>query len=523
MQIKLNEMNNILKNILLIIIVGNISIAYSGPIILSRNILDGYVDRFNAVDKEEYKTEIPNCKSADFLFENVPLFECPDKNIEEIYYFRWWTFRKHIRNTPNGYVVTEFLPDVGWAGKFNAISCPAWFHYLEARWMYNNKYLTDYTYYWLKGEGNPHHYSFPIADALKQFCLVTGDFALMDSYYSELKANFDKWENMNYDSSIGLFEQIDDRDGMEMSIGGSGYRVTINSYMAAELYALSESAARLGNVKEADLWKNKANKLTNKMFSFLWDRRDSFFKVVSKEKKMQNVREIHGYTPWAYLSVPNKYSEAWKFLMDTRHFFAPYGPTTAEQCHPDFRILYQGHECQWNGPSWPYSTAMTLYALANHLNNDSSYINKSDYLTLMSIYATSQHLISENGERIPWIDENLNPFTGDWISRTMLINAKSVMCGRGRDYNHSSYCDLVISGLIGIRPQNDNTLVVNPLIPNSAWDYFCLDGILYHGRIISVIYDKYGTKYGKGKGLIVFVDGKLVAQSNFVTRLEIEL
>ena len=79
------------------------------------------------------------------------------------------------------------------------------------------------------------------------------------------------------------------------------------------------------------------------------------------------------------------------------------------------------------------------------------------------------------------------------------------------------------SGLIGIRPQNDNTLVVNPLIPNSAWDYFCLDGILYHGRIISVIYDKYGTKYGKGKGLIVFVDGKLVAQSNFVTRLEIEL
>jgi hypothetical protein len=68
---------------------------------------------------------IPNYKTADFMINNVPRFECPDKDLEEIYYFRWWTFRKHIKQTPDGYVISEFLPSVPWAGKYNGINCAA--------------------------------------------------------------------------------------------------------------------------------------------------------------------------------------------------------------------------------------------------------------------------------------------------------------------------------------------------------------------------------------------------------------
>jgi len=46
---------------------------------------------------------------------------------------------------------------------------------------------------------------------------------------------------------------------------------------------------------------------------------------------------------------------------------------------------------------------------------------------------------------------------------------------RGKDYNHSTFCDLVISGLIGLRPQDGNTVTVNPLVPQEQWDWFCLD------------------------------------------------
>ena len=81
------------------------------------------------------------------------------------------------------------------------------------------------------------------------------------------------------------------------------------------------------------------------------------------------MRELHGYTPW-YFNLPGpEKSVAWKQLMDPKGFHAPFGPTTAEQRNPGFAVAYSGHECQWNGPSWPYATAVTLTALANLLNN----------------------------------------------------------------------------------------------------------------------------------------------------------
>ena len=54
------------------------------------------------------------------------------------------------------------------------------------------------------------------------------------------------------------------------------------------------------------------------------------------------------------------YEDMWKQIVDPQGFYAPFGPTTAEQRHPQFSVVYRGHECQWNGPSWPYSTAVTL-------------------------------------------------------------------------------------------------------------------------------------------------------------------
>ena len=37
-------------------------------------------------------------------------------------------------------------------------------------------------------------------------------------------------------------------------------------------------------------------------------------------------------------------------------------------------------------------------------------------------------------------------------------------------YNHSSFCDLVITGLVGLRPRADDLLEMNPLIPAGTWD-----------------------------------------------------
>jgi hypothetical protein len=74
-------------------------------------------------------------------------------------------------------------------------------------------------------------------------------------------------------------------------------------------------------------------------------------------------------------------------------------------------------------------------------------------------------------------------------------------------YNHSSYNNLIITGLCGIRPSEGDSLTINPLIDSSI-GYFCLQDVLYHGHRITVVYDHDGNKYNVGKGLTVFVDGK---------------
>ena len=125
-----------------------------------------HIDTFNQNDRELYVQHVPNAAAWEFLKDNVPLLECPDKELQEIYYFRWWTYRKHIKQTPDGFIITEFLPKVGWSGKHNSINCAAGHHLYEGRWLRDPKYLDDYAVFWFRKGGDPRRYSFWAADAL---------------------------------------------------------------------------------------------------------------------------------------------------------------------------------------------------------------------------------------------------------------------------------------------------------------------------------------------------------------------
>jgi hypothetical protein len=492
-----------------------------------------YIEAFNRDDQELYPQYIPNAAAWEFLTNNIPWFECPDPEIEEIYYFRWWTFRKHLKQTPEGFIITEFLPPVGWAGKYNSINCAAGHHLHEGRWLRDPKYLDDYSRFWFRQGGEPRRYSFWVADSLWARYLVNGDDRLIKDLLPDLVKNFRAWQQSNCDALV--FWQVDGKDGMEVSISGAlqpqaeGYRATINSYMYGDALAIANIAALAGQTNVAGYFRTQAAEIKYLVQAKLWDREAQFFKVLPRREnaRLSDARELHGYTPW-YFNLPDAdKSGAWKQIMDRKGFFAPFGPTTAEQRHPQFAVSYQGHECQWNGPSWPYATAVTLTALANLLNNYSQdFVSRSDYLNLLKIYSHSQHLKRDDGRVVPWIDENLNPFNGDWLSRTRLKSWKNGTWDpdkggveRGKDYNHSTYCDLVINGLIGLRPRPDRTVEVNPLLPEGAWDYFCLDQVSYHGHPLTILYDRTGERYGRGKGLRVFADGEEIAATNRLARL----
>jgi hypothetical protein len=497
-----------------------------------------YVEQFNQHDRETVTNQIPNAAASDWMARNVPLLECPDKDLEEIYYFRWWTYRKHIEQTPDGFIITEFLPKVPWSGKYNSINCPAGQHFYEGRWLHDPQYLDDYARFWFRKGGEPRKYSFWAADSLYSRSLVTGDFSLPKELLPDLIANYRAWEKDHLDAT-GLFWQEDGNDGMEVSIGGSGCRATINSYQYGDALAISRIAELDGQPEVARSWAEKAASLKSLVEQKLWDPHAQFFKVLPRGKSsLVDVRELHGFTPW-YFNLPGiEKSVAWKQLMDPKGFYAQFGPTTAEQRCPEFAVAYVGHECQWNGPSWPFATAVTLTAFANLLNNYSQeVVTRADYWNIFQCYVRSHRFRQIPPEpqpagayhfyRVetsqPWIDENLNPYDGDWIARTLLKERRQLPDERGKDYNHSTFCDLVITGLVGLRPRPDETLEVNPLIPQGTWDYFCLDRVSYHGRIITILYDRTGSRYGKGAGLIILEDGKEVARSQALQRLTARL
>src|ERR1044071_9556276 len=103
-----------------------------------------YVEGFNALGPEEVVNYIPDARAWEWMRSNIPLFTCPDPAIEEIYYFRWWTYRKHIKQTPAGFLVTEFLKPVSHAGEYNALSCAFAHHVAEGRWLHERRYIEQY-------------------------------------------------------------------------------------------------------------------------------------------------------------------------------------------------------------------------------------------------------------------------------------------------------------------------------------------------------------------------------------------
>lgn len=488
--------------------------AEAQPLLLKAESFRHYVEDFNQNDHELYQGFYPNAAAWDFLKANIPLLDCPDEEIQTTYYFRWWTYRKHIKQTPAGFIVDEFLPNVGWAGKYNSIDCAAGHHVYEGRWLADPKYMNDYLAFWFGQGGNPRSYSFWAADAVWQRDCVTGDRTEAVRLLPDLITNYTEWEQSHRDTN-GLYWQSDNRDGMEKSIGGSGYRATINSYQFGDATAIARIAELAGKPDVARDFRAKAAAIKKLVQEKLWDADAQFFKVRPRgeNQSFAEVRELQGYTPW-YFNLPDpQFDVAWKQAMNPQGFFAPFGLTTAEQRNPGFKIAYAGHECQWNGPVWPFATAITLTGLANLLNGlPQAAISAQDYFELLKIYAQSQRLKLGDGRVVPWIDENINPATGDWISRTLLLQRRQKPIERGKDYNHSTFCDLVISGLVGLRPRADDTVEVHPLVPPS-WDYFCLDQIRYHGHWLTILYDKTGARYGHGRGLRVFADGKEMAAS----------
>ena len=472
-----------------------------------------YADYFNNMEDENIVTDIPNSGASAWMARNIPLFNCPDKDFEEMFYYRWWTLRKHIKRTPVGYGMTEFLVQRSYADRYNLIACAIGHHVMETRWLRDTTYLHQILNTWYHGnEGKPMQKMVKFSSwnpaAVYEAYKVHGDKDFLLALKPSLEQEYARWQSTNRLDN-GLYWQGDVQDGMEESISGGRKkkyaRPTINSYMFGNAQALAAINALAGDQHKADSYSKEAQQQKSLIENKLWNSNHQFFETMRGDT-LAAVREAIGFIPW-YFNMPEagKYDEAWKQVEDEKGFSAPYGLTTAERRHPQFRSHGTG-TCEWDGAIWPFASSQTLTAMINYINNyPQPVVGKETFFKQMKRYVESQH---HRGR--PYIGEYLDETNGAWLMGDR---------ERSRYYNHSTFNDLVITGIAGIRPQADGSVEINPLVPAGQWPYFCLDNVSYHGHTLTVIYDQDGQRYHQGKGLTLLVDGKKVAQRKDLGKL----
>ncbi len=490
-------------------------IASAAPVVLNPDDFARHAAHFAATDEETVVNLVPDTEAWDWMRERVPLFTCSDADVEEIYWYRWWALRKQLkRDEASGQrVFTEFIT------KPQPVSSALGHHLMEGRWLRDQAPYDETVLYWLRGDnGAPqphlHKYSQWLQHALWSRWLVTQDTPRLTALLDELLADYARWEETN-GRADGLFWQADVWDAMEESLSGGrrvkNVRPTISVYMAGNLAALAEIARLAGREAQAAELAAKATKLRAQVVTTLWDEERQFFTSLTEDLERISVREQIGFIPWYFgLPAPERgYERAWTQLTDPEGFWASYGITTAERRDPRFRSHSVG-TCEWDGAVWPFATSQTLTALANVLRDyPQDSVTREDYFDAFVTYARSHRYDGD-----AYIGEYLDETTGQWLKGRH---------PRSYWYNHSTFADLLIGGVVGLRPRADNILEIDPLLPDGAWRWFCLDNVRYHGRDITILWDHDGTRFGRGTGLRVWVDGVEVAHAETLQTLEVKL
>lgn len=381
--------------------------------------------------------------------------------------------------------------------------------------------------------GNDRHFTDYMADSTWTRYLVDGDESRVTAHLDAMIALYDEW-NDKLDTSKGLYwiepladateytiSSIDASGGEDGFGGGEAFRPSINSYMWANFRAIASIANLTGQSDVSTAYVERAAELKERFQTDIWndtlshfiDRHYTATEFVEYWQPIRG-RELVGLVPWMF-SMPDddvKYSVAWEHLLDSEELSGSSGMRTVGPSYEYYMRQYRYdaptglRECQWNGPVWPYQTTQVLLGLANLLENyNQTSISRSDYLNELRRY-TKLHY--QNGTLD--LEEDYEPDKPGPI----------VGLARSHHYFHSGYNDIIISGLVGIRPQADDSIVIESMLPaDSDITHFRLQDVSYHGHSIAVQWDADGSHYGQKSGLTLEVDGEEAASSSKLERL----
>ncbi len=450
----------------------------------------------------------------DVFFSIVPHFRCSDPYFEKYYYYRWYGLRLNL--VDNGQAPLR-LPCV-----FEGINAD-WFRHLisysaqvlpfDTRWMHSpatamgsilnmldcqrdDGYIPGgvLTGHQERKYHTSHIYHANWGETVRRIYAIHPDGRFLRRVYAPLCKYASKYFDKQRDrENSGLYDVLGQGEtGQEYmsrylfvdpdadlwgAIQLKGVDATVYLYQLQR--ALSWMAHRLGDQRGARRWSRKADFTGNAVLTKMWNRRSQmFFDVHPNTWRRSRCEACTCFYPFMTdLAGPEHLGAIRRHLLNPKKFWTNWpAPSTAlDDPYADAQGRWKGTRmgCPWSGRTW----LMTNSHIAEVLSTATRRLDRRlERHACEFLRRFVRMLFIDRDLERPTSYEYYNPVTGQ------------APFFRGvDDYMHSWIIDRIIGDLVGLNPQPDGALIVDPF--DFGLDYFELTNCRLRGRDARVRWD----------------------------------
>lgn len=482
--------------------------------------------------------------TKDWYNAQAATFRCSDPKMNAMFLHRVYNLKKNSMDPKLGRLSHKTFAEGRWHSGWyaNVISYGAGHQVREARWLRDPEYawghLETFTQNQRQDGIYPSHitprgqmggkYTDWISATAWDAYLVHPNKKRLAASADALAANTEGWRKV-YGWGGSPLLVVDDHwwTGMEwqpsfFSFNGHKTdkqqplrRVDLTAYNYGNEINTAKVMRELGRISEARKFESLAAETRKAVLDKMWNPQTKWFHSLHSETgEASPDREVIGVYPFTF-GLPPKgqgYEEAWRTILDPKLFWTKWPLASVAKDSPAYAqngwpVGAGGSICMWNGPSWPHANSLVLTGMANSLRQSGEgVLKKADLFALFKSFTEAQF---KDGQT--WTGEFYNGDSAEWKTGE-------------RDYNHSTWLDPLIHDLLGIVPQPDGSVIIDPLVPQNAWSWWALDGQHVRGHEISLAWDSVGGRVAKGfKGFAVYVDGRKVFSSSRIERTRLKL
>ncbi len=441
-----------------------------------------------------------------FYATQVPAFTCSNPGLSELYAFRWFLLLFSRAGGDLGYF--KYPVDMEGREAFQTYCCySAPFMAFDVNWQDNadagfgqiaNLPFVAYSDGRFPWYTTPQTNRVPVSHASLtgqsvmpwaawKFYQIHGRKDYVAQLYPGMKKNMDWWISDRDPKRTGLFE-IDDQletgmDDLHRRWKGpkpARYQaIDATSYAILNLKAVANMAQVLGNAKDAAYYSAYAAKSVHALNTVLWDPALQRYRDRSPDTgELTDYNSITIFYPmFADAMTKAQLPEISRYLLNPKEYATPYPVPALSQSDPEFDPVKR----YWAGPTWPATNSHVAEGFAETAKRlDRSLLPQAGTLFL-KIAALQLR---------PRADfyEHYNSLTGEPESGF-------------RDYMHSWWVDAIIRQAAGLTPQDDGSLVIDPL--PLGLTHYALRGAPYRGHKVDVLWNDPAA----GQGLTVRIDG----------------